>query len=679
MGKIHLLSDVLASQVAAGEVVERPASVLKELVENSIDAGATRITVEFQRGGVGLLRVTDDGSGMDRSDALLALERHATSKIRTATDLAAIDTLGFRGEALPSIASVSRFRLITRPRAEADENLFSQSTEGCEELRRVGARSITDVSPLSSCAPSAPCSSSASTTLKTGSKISVGTEVEVHGGKILNVRESGENFGTRIEVKDLFYNVPARRKFLKSEQTEAAHIIEQLQLLAVAHPEIAFTCLRDDREIFRLGATNDLAVRLRDLYGASFLQRLEAVPRMDVNGVIVSGFFAKPGEGRSDRSHQMLFINGRLVRSNILSQPLREACDGILAKGLYPQAVLFFEIDPTSVDCNVHPAKREVRFHEPAKMKAAASRAAAQVTGNFSEGMRQHLPLAEVARPYALARTTTYQEMLPVKADVVEEKPIRHNDKNEYQPDKGIKSASAAHGENFSNVEKSTLHSNSNDCEETGHSDCSETIKFRYLGRLAKRYLLLEEDDGLVLLEMRAAFERITYDALLQSLHKGAVHGQRLLFPEIVEVSPAEAAWVMGHQEILKRAGFEIDEFGGSNHSHASYSLKVDAVPALLMEVSITQLLHQLIDDLQKEESKASTGSQKNIEMIQEKLARSVSCMAAAAKKLPPGEEAAVMLVRDLLRSPLPYATPAGRPTMIQLSAVELQRKFKAS
>ncbi|MFI0347672.1 MAG: DNA mismatch repair endonuclease MutL [Chthoniobacterales bacterium] len=627
MGKIHLLSDVLASQVAAGEVVERPASVLKELVENSIDAGATRIIVEFQRGGVGLLRVTDDGSGMDSSDALLALERHATSKIRTAADLAVIDTLGFRGEALPSIASVSRFRLITRLRGEADE-------------------------------------------------ISVGTEVEVHGGKILNVRKSGENFGTRMEVKDLFYNVPARRKFLKSEQTEAAHIIEQLQLLAVAHPEIAFTCLRDDREIFRLGATGDLAVRLRDLYGASFLQRLEAVPRIDVEGVVVSGFFAKPGEGRSDRSHQMLFVNGRLVRSNILSQPLREACDGILAKGLHPQAVLFFEIDPATVDCNVHPAKREVRFHDPVKMRAAALRAAAQVTGNFSQGMRQHLPpLAEVARPYTIARSFEGVNVKSQRGDEgnSEESVTRDfNDRDiiEKLPANIDSLAERPTNRDFQKIKTAT----STDC--LNYREATEKIKFRYLGRLAERYLLLEEDEGLVLLEVRAAFERITYDSLLESLGVGLVDSQRLLIPEIIEVSPAQAAWVMVHQETLKQVGFDVDEFGRSQHGSASCSLKIDAVPVLLADIPVTQLMHQLIDALEQEDSKSSTTAGKNIEIIQEKLARSVSHIAAAAKKLPPGEEAAVMLVHHLLKSPLPYATPFGRPTMIQLSAVELHRKF---
>jgi len=250
MGSIRLLPDILASQVAAGEVVERPASVVKELVENSIDAGAKRITVDFQRGGTRLIRVTDDGSGMDRSDALLCLERHATSKIRESGDLAAITTLGFRGEAVPSIASISRFTLATRRREDE-----------------------------------------------------AGTLIEVIGGKVSDVSDSGEAPGTRIEVADLFFNVPARRKFLRGEQTEAANLLQQLQILATAHPEIAFICIRDEREVFRLAASEDLAVRLRDLHGEGFLSKLVPVPPVEESGVSVRGWIAvQEREGATERS-----------------------------------------------------------------------------------------------------------------------------------------------------------------------------------------------------------------------------------------------------------------------------------------------------------------------------------------------------------------------------------------
>ncbi|MCX6958084.1 MAG: DNA mismatch repair endonuclease MutL [Verrucomicrobiae bacterium] len=591
MGRIHLLSDIVANQVAAGEVVERPASVLKELIENSIDAGAKKILVEFNGGGVELLRITDDGSGMDRSDALLSLERHATSKIRTIHDLALVNTLGFRGEALPSIASVSRFRLITRQQ-----------------------------------------------------EMEVGTEIKVEGGKIVEVKESGEAPGTKIEMRDLFYNVPARRKFLKGEQTEAAHLIAQLQFLAVAHPEIAWTCVRDGKEVFRLGATESLAVRLSDLYGSPFLKRMKEVMPLEVDGIVVRGFFARPGEGRSDRSHQLLFVNGRIIRNNLLSQALREACDGILPKGLHPPAVLFFELDPAKLDCNVHPAKREIRFQEPAKLKAAALRAAARVMGNFEQAATGIPPLQEIARSYQVQRREYPTELFSERNAIIEEKGERHASPLETSVQEPIAAI--------------------------------EKIPFRYLGNLAQRYLLLEEEEGLVLLEISGALERITYDALYQTLLRGALQRQPLLLPQVVELSPAESSWIMAHQELLEKAGVEVELFGEETRASVSQSLKVDAVPVIAAQVPVATLLQQLVHDFQQEESRSSLKEGKRVLAVEETLARSVSGMVAQAKKLPEGETAAVMLVRDLLRCSLPYSTPSGKPTMIQLSQTELRRKF---
>ena len=605
MGKIHLLSDIVANQVAAGEVVERPASVLKELVENSIDAGAHKILVEFNRGE--LLRVTDDGIGMDRSDALLSLERHATSKIQTIHDLASVSTLGFRGEALPSIASVSHFRLVTRQ--HENKNL-------------------------------------------------AGTEIKVEGGKVVEVKESGELPGTKIEVRDLFYNIPARRKFLKGEQTEAAHLIAQLQFLAVAHPEIAWTCVRDGKEILRLGATESLAIRLSDLYGTSFLKQLKEVALLEIEGGSVEGFFARPGEGRRDRSHQLLFVNGRIIRNNLLSQALREACDGILPKGLHPSAVLFFKLDPSKIDCNVHPAKREIRFQEPAKVKAAALKAAASVMGNFEQAATGIPPLQEIARSYNVQRREYPTEFFSEKSVLVEEKVLPQSYgiplKEAFQLAETMPQRDRTSSSNFNNDE--------------------ERSPFRYIGTLAQRYLLLEEEEGLVLLEISGALERITYDSLYQMLLAGALQRQSLLLPQMVELSPAEASWIMAHQELLEKAGVEVELFG--EEQRGSISLKVDALPLIASEVPATTLLQQLVHDFQQEESKFSLRENKRIVAVEETLARSVSGMVAQAKKLPAGEQAARILLRDLFRCQLPYSTPSGKPTMIQLSQAELRRKF---
>ena len=582
MGSINVLPDILASQVAAGEVVERPASVIKELVENSIDAGARRITVEFQRGGTRLMRVTDDGSGMDRSDALLCLERHATSKIRQSADLASITTMGFRGEALPSIASVSRFELSTRRREDE-----------------------------------------------------AGTLITVTGGKVYDVQESGEAPGTRIEVADLFFNVPARRKFLRGEQTEAANILQQIEILAVAHPEISFTCLRDGREVFRLAATEDLAVRLRDLHGEEFLGKLVSVPSFESQGVSVRGWIAKPGEGRSDRTLQMTFVNGRMIRSPVLSLPLREACDGVLAKGLHPLAVLFFDMDPAAVDCNVHPAKREVRFRDPGVIRAAALQAArsawekASPKQEFTPGVGSDPlfpPISSSWRPSVVAT----QNELPVQELI-----------------------SARVGEIPDSFPAPISHSPSPDLP-------------RFLGQLARRYLLFEDQESLMMVEIRAARERIFYERFLARLSTGELESQRLLMPEVLALSPADVAWVEAHADILLKAGLSAEPFGHG-------SLKVDAVPADAVDLPVMEIVIKLIDELRTHGDSASLD-----QGTREALASSVSRLAACGAKLPSGEEGSRILLKDLLACNLPYSTPKGRPTMSQLSPGDLARRFSA-
>ncbi|MFL6540187.1 MAG: DNA mismatch repair endonuclease MutL, partial [Chthoniobacterales bacterium] len=317
MPRIQLLPDILASQVAAGEVVERPASVVKELIENSIDAGAKKIEVIIRRGGSSLIRVIDDGCGMDRDDALLSLERHATSKIHSADDLAAIGTLGFRGEALPSIASVSRFRLTSREHSAV-----------------------------------------------------AGTEIVVSGGKIESVRDGGEAPGTQIEARSLFFNLPARRKFLRSENTESRNVEHQLHLLATGHPQIAFTFVRDTRVVFQLPATASLRERIRDLYGSEFVDRLVEIAPAD-GKVQISGFIGQAGVSRQTRAQQLVFVNGRAIESPVLNAALREGYHTALMKGQFPVTFLFLSLDPAAVDVNVHPAKREVRFRDPNGVREA--------------------------------------------------------------------------------------------------------------------------------------------------------------------------------------------------------------------------------------------------------------------------------------------------------------------
>ena len=592
MGSIRLLPDILASQVAAGEVVERPASVVKELVENSIDAGARRITVEFQRGGARLIRVTDDGSGMDRADALLCLERHATSKIRESGDLAAITTLGFRGEAVPSIASVSRFRLSTRRREDE-----------------------------------------------------AGTLIEVTGGKIHGVQDSGDAPGTTIEVADLFFNVPARRKFLRGEQTEAANLLQQIEILAVAHPGISFICRRDDREVFRLAATEDLAVRLRDLHGEAFLGKLIKVPPLESHGVRVHGWIARPGEGRSDRTRQMTFVNGRIIRSPVLSLPLREACDGVLAKGLHPPAVLFFEIDPSAVDCNVHPAKREVRFRDPGVIRAAALEAARSAWGTASPAD----PALEAIGPGSD----------PLFPPII--KPSWSPSVGSHQQEFAVQEPDAARV-----AESPTRFSSP-----TSNFQLPTPPAVQFIGSLGGRYLLFEEQESLMIVEIRAARERILYERFLARLGQGELESQSLLLPEILEMSVADLAWIDAHRSILRAAGLVAESFGQG--SLGTGSLKVDAIPADAASLPVMEIVIRLVDELR------TLAETPTLDLPgREALAASVSRLAAAGARLPSGEEGGRMLLRDLLACDHPYVTPKGRPTMSQMAPGELSRRFTA-
>ena len=569
MGKIRLLTDEVASQVAAGEVVERPASVVKELVENSIDAGARRIRVEFARGGTQLIRVEDDGSGMDREDALLSLERHATSKIRTATDLADVGTMGFRGEAVPSIASVSRFCLVTRPVDDA-----------------------------------------------------AGTEIQIAGGKIESVSDSGCAPGTSVEVRSLFFNLPARKKFLRGEETEAAHILHQMQSLALAHPSVAMTLVRDGRTVWQAAATEEQKVRIRDLFGADFVGRLMPVQPIEEHGIRIEGFVAKPGEGRPDRELQFVVLNRRVVQCPAVFQSLREAYAEALPKGRHPLAVLKVSMDPLSFDCNVHPAKREVRLHRPDLLRQVVYAAAKRALDAFRTPVE-----------------TAPKEPLMAQNDVKTEPTLYHPSRSSFSPPPQMDLPSLPQPER-----------------------AVEEDAFRLLQGLGGRWILMEGAEGLVLLDARAASERILFESLRREVALGHVSSQRLLLPEIVELMPKDAVWISENLDALQKSGFSVEAFGGS-------SFKVEALPSCLAERDVRVALLDVCETLR------STGLLGSGQPVLDALVRSVSRI-AAMNGFDYEESRARRLVRELLKCELPYACPQGRPTMIQWSFGELDRKF---
>jgi DNA mismatch repair protein MutL len=587
MGRVRLLPDAVASQVAAGEVVERPASVLKELVENSLDAGATRVDIEYHRGGDKFLSVTDDGCGMDREDALLCLERHATSKIRTGRDLATVATFGFRGEALPSIASVSRFRLVTRERdAEA------------------------------------------------------GTEVIINGGKVEDVRDSGEAPGTRIEIRSLFFNLPARRKFLRGERTEAAHIDHQFQILALAHPDRRFSLSRDGRQVHLLAPVADLAARVRDLCGAEFSGQLCQLEERTHNGITLRGLIGRPGHGRGDRSQQFVFVNGRAVQSPAISQPLREAYGTAMPRGMNPPAVLFVTLDPEWVDCNVHPAKREVRFRD-----AISVREAVQVAVSGALGELRRVSVATPVRVFAEPESVDVVPPPPPKPAVA---PVAMPEPAPL-PVEIVEQARA-----LPVVERAAE-------LPLPETPAQKPAGFRFIGGLGERYVLLEDDAGLVLLDNRAARERILFEQLLRRIDRHESISQRLLLPAIVELAPRDFAWICEHATLLAGAGISVEPFGAG-------SVKVDGVPPMLVHCEPRDVLLRVADDCR-------AGVKGGARAIEEAIARSV-CRSASLGSVPPDADSAHALLDELMACELPYTCPAGRPTMIHFAHSELERKF---
>ena len=593
MSRIRLLPETVASQVAAGEVVERPASVIKELVENSIDAGARKIDVLIRRGGVSYLRVIDDGCGMDRDDALLSLERHATSKIRSVADLEAIGTLGFRGEALPSIASVSRFRLTTREKDAV-----------------------------------------------------AGTEIVVNGGKIDIVRDGGEAPGTQVEVRSLFYNVPARRKFLRSENTETRNIEHQLHLQAIGHANVAFMFGRDDRVVFQLPATDSLTDRIRDLYGNDLLAQLLPIGETDSSQIKITGLIGQAGLSRQTRSQQLVFVNGRAIESPIITAAIREGYHTALMKGQYAVTFLFVQLDPGSVDVNVHPAKREVRFRDPSSVREAIVRAIhetlASGRSDWQEKFRAPVP--------ANGGTTFVRPFEPKGGSPPCDLP-------QFETEFGLRG------------ERSIEIAPAPEVVRREHFEANQDFKpraqqqFQIIGVLNKLYVLMENADGLVLVDQHAAHERILFEELRRRMEEQGVPSQKLLISQTFELPPRDADWIEQNMPILQKMGIGIENFGPN-------TFKIDSLPGFLKATDGAQFMRKVIDDLKSASDRSSP-----LRLGEDMIASTV-CRHAVKANDPLGYLEVEKLIQDLLDCDLPYCCPHGRPTMIQISHAELERKF---
>ena len=612
MSRIALLPEEVASQVAAGEVVERPASVVKELVENSLDAGATRIEVLIRRGGNSFIRVVDNGCGMDRDDALLCLERHATSKIRTGADLMAIHTLGFRGEALPSIASVSRFRLTTRERGAL-----------------------------------------------------AGTEVIVSGGKMEAVRDCGEPEGTQIEARSLFYNLPARRKFLRTENTEASHVEHVLQLQAIGHPHVGFTLLNDDRLVHQLPPGQTLRERLRDLFSTALVGELLDVPEMEIAGVRVTGLLGRAGVSRSTRQQQIIFLNGRPIENPTISHALREGYHTALMKGQHPVTFLSIEMDPAAVDVNVHPAKREVRFRDPSLVREVIVEVTRRVVESdraswsrtFAAPARPQpvqdntLPLIPPTEQFALRRDWSH---FSAPAEAPAAAPVR--DASETLPLSQTNAAQPLPAEaapSLPFVPSATAPA----------PQARPAQDFKFIGVLGRLYILMENAGGLVLVDQHAAHERILFEEMRRRMEGQGVPTQRLLLPITLQVAPRDAGWLSENLDALARTGIGLEPFGAG-------TFKIDALPQFLSATEPSQLLRDIIDELRDTSQQTS-----KLRLGEDMIAKTVCRHAVKANDIL-REPECLRLVQDLIACELPYCCPHGRPTMIQLSYLELEKKF---
>lgn len=617
MGKIRLLPEALASQVAAGEVVERPASVVKELVENSIDAGATTIEIRVQRGGIALIRVTDDGSGMNRDDALMCLERNATSKIRTKEDLAAILTLGFRGEAMPSIASVSKFRLTTR---EPD--------------------ALT------------------------------GTEVIVNGGRIASVKDCGEPPGTQIEVRSLFYNLPARRKFLRTETTEYSHLEQVLKTQAIAHEKIRFSLVRDERLVFQLPATTSLRERIGGLVGDDLAGRLLEIEPTIHKNVTVRGFIGPPGMGRSDKRQQLSFLNGRPVEAAIISRGLREGYHTALMKGQYPVTFLFIETDPSAVDVNVHPAKREVRFHDGFAVQDA-------IIGAVQRTLRERM-----TRPVSGVGFTGNTAAPEPRSLIVQDELLPAHDRYQTRKDRGDfpkTDPAPVQQPLFTTLERQRAEATSpvpatevgqvtyptlSDPLPAGPVDQKpKAVDYRIIGVLGKLYVLLEGKEGLVLMDQHAAHERVLFEEMKRRMETEGVPSQRLLTPIMVDLPPRDFDLISRNLETLNKLGLSAEPFGGN-------TLKIDALPVFLKSDDPESFLNDVINEIRSSSDRMSA-----LRLGEDMIATTV-CRHAVKANDPLHEKELQKLLEDLLVCDMAYCCPHGRPTLIQINYAELERKF---
>jgi DNA mismatch repair protein MutL len=668
MGKIHVLPEQVANKIAAGEVVERPASVVKELLENALDAGATRIKISVEAGGKKLIQITDNGCGMVRDDAMLAFERHATSKLKDAEDLLKVSTLGFRGEALPSIASVSRLRLETR-------------------------------------APETPD----------------GTVIEINGGRIARVEEAGLPEGTSITVRDLFFNTPARKKFLKAESTELSHIASLVTHYALAHPEKHFELHSTTNAILVAPRVSGYAERVYQVFGQETLDQLislaaeQALARVglpqpppwrrkesenldedeiesaDPGVMRLHGFVSKPEIQKLNRNSIYVFVNGRLIRDRLIQHGLTEAYRNIIPPSVYPVVLLFLEMPPAEVDVNVHPSKTEVRFRQSSVMhdfvrdtvRAALMKARpapqftreihahATASSGLTPGAREWEPPSDLASasgapvrslhesgggftlqapvPPPISARFQFEGGIAVEANAaipvargLQERPLEEQWPDSI-PDNGCAPALDVHEEEPTLAALSTL---------------------RPMGQIRNSFILAVNEDGLWIIDQHVAHERVLFERILKQRASKKVESQRLLMPIVLELSPAQQAVFAEIADELQHNGFEAEPFGAR-------SVAVKVAPAGVDAAAVEHMLHELLDQISREEQSL------NLEKIRGRIAASIACHAAIKVNMPLEQNKMDWLLAELAKTDHPMSCPHGRPVVLRYSVKDIQKAFK--
>lgn len=590
MQKIHLLDDVVINKIAAGEVIERPASVVKELMENAIDAGATTITVEAEEGGKSSIKVTDDGCGMSTEDTLLCFQRHATSKINTAEDLFSITTLGFRGEGLASIAAVADIVLKTKQKQQ-----------------------------------------------------DVGTKVAVSAGKILKSEAIAMPDGTSIEVTDLFFSVPARKKHLKTMQTELRQIVDVVTRYVLAYPEKTFRFVHQKQEILFVSATEHLQDTILTLYGRKIAYCMLPVEYQEGN-ITITGCIGKPTITRADKSLQYIFVNKRPVRNPVIAKAVNDAYHTLLHLDRQPVFVLHITLPPTIIDVNAHPQKTTIRIEKEQELYAA-------VFAAVRKGL-EGMCLATVAE----------EKQKVIQAPLLAKQVVMHEEKQSIF----VKEAQTTSGQSLSPQEileramekietQHTIQHAKQNAQKEQHS-------LRLLGCVHRLFYIAENEYGLVIIDQHAAHERVLYEQFMHQFRTKGIAVQELLVPEQIEFSPAELLLLEEQKEILQQFGFFFEAFGGR-------TMLLRSVPAVLGKIINKDLVHDILAQLDEKTTALD-------HFKEEKLIRS-ACRAAVKAQDIVHEEEMKHIVLQLQQCKQPFTCPHGRPTMIQMSVPELERKFK--